>query len=421
MSHLNNFTPSQSDSENSDTTEFAGKPIISTMNKSTIVPFHAVDREWDMRVNVPTDQDLNNLRQAVEEQVRDSKFRYVLISGVEVGTRPYQDDYLIRHVHLALIYNNRVSKSSILKNLNIKQGHGYYLVPRNRAYPYSGWKKHHTKKETKVDENNLLEYEYGLLPPDREEKTEIVKRSEGEKKRKLDEIIVEMRKDIEAGNEEEAFKKFPRNFLTYGEKIKAMIVQKRDFFKTNGDPHIWLTGHPGDGKSALMQIIYPKYYNKNLDSRFFDLFKPEYHTHTLLQDLDHATVEKLGVQFLKTICDEAGFPVDQKYKTPQLARTTVLVTSNFPLEEVLPEDMKGRNENLIALKRRFWCIYIKDFLRSLDLKLLSKYEIQQLKKEGNKDPRRLFMAYDYLRDTPTGEPIPSAEELQQKVRDLYYK
>lgn len=388
---------------------------------STIVPFHAVDREWDARFNVPTDEDLNNLITAVEEQVRQSKLRYVLVSGLELGTRPYQDDYLIRHVHLALIFNNRVSKSAVLKNLQIKQGNGYYLVPRNRAYPYSGWRKHHTKTDTKVDEDVLFLYEYGQLPPDREEKTDIVKRSDGEKKRKLDEIIIEMKADIEAGNEDEAFRKFPRNYLTYGEKIKAMITQKRDFFKTNGDPHIFLTGSPGDGKSALMQIIYPLYYNKNLDSRFFDLFKPEYHTHMLLQDLDHAVVEKLGVQFLKTICDEAGFPVDQKYKTPQLARTTVLVTSNFTLADILPEDMKGRNENLKALHRRFWCINIRDFLRALNLKLLSKYEIQALKKAGNTDPRKLFLSYDYLRDTPTGEPIPTAEELQQKVRDLYYK
>ena len=141
----------------------------------------------------------------------------------------------------------------------------------------------------------------------------------------------------------------------------------------------------------------------------------------LLQDLDHATVEKLGVQFLKTICDEAGFPVDSKYKTPQLARTTVLVTSNFTLGEILPEDMKGRNENLKALQRRFWSVRINDLLRALNLKLLSKYEIQQLKKTGNADPRKLFLSYDYLRDTPTGNPIPDAETLQQLIRDLYYK
>lgn len=388
---------------------------------SSFVLFHHVDREWDARFNVPTDTDLHDLQAAIEEQMRDSKLRYVLVGGVEVGTRPYQDDYLIRHVHVCLVYNNRVSKSSIVKNLGIKAGHGYYLVPRNRAFPYSGWKKHHTKSETKVNPNETVLYEYGNLLPDRADQAqEVTKRSDVEKKRKLDEIIMEMKTDIEAGNDDEAFRKFPRNYLQYGEKIKAMLVQKRDFFKTNGDPHIWLMGAPGDGKSALMQVVYPKYYNKNLDTKFFDLFKPDYHTHMLLQDVDHATVEKLGVQFLKTICDEAGFPVDQKYKTPQLARTTVLVTSNFGLNDVLPEDLKGRQENLQALRRRFWCVPVTQLLRSLNIKLLSKYEIQQLKKAGNTDPRKLFPSYDYLRDVPTGEPLPSAEDLQKKIRDLYY-
>lgn len=387
---------------------------------SNFVPMHHVDREWDARFNVPTDHDLQELQRNIEEMVRDSKIRYVLIGGVEVGNRPFQDDFKIRHVHVAFIFVNRVSKSAILKNTGFKQGNGYYLVPRNRAYPYSGWKKHHTKEETKVDPSDRVVYEYGQLPPDREEKQEIVKRSEGEKKRKLDEVIHEMKDMIENGKDKEAFDLFPRAFLQYGEKIKSMISQKRRFFKTEGNPHVWLSGYPGDGKSALMQVIYPLYYNKNLDNRFFDLFQPDFHTHMLLQDVDHQTVEKLGVQFLKTICDEAGFPVDQKYKTPQLARTTVLVTSNFQLSDVLPEDMKGRNENLTALMRRFWCVNVRDLLRALNLKLLSKYELQQLKKEGNTDPRKLFMTYDYLRDVPLGEPLPEAKELQQKIRDLYY-
>lgn len=46
-----------------------------------------------------------------------------------------------------------------------------------------------------------------------------------------------MKDMINDGKEDEAFRKFPRNYLTYGEKIKAMLVQTRNFFKTNGDPH----------------------------------------------------------------------------------------------------------------------------------------------------------------------------------------
>lgn len=392
------------------------------MSESTFVPFHHVDREWDARFNVPNDEDLETLMLSVKAEATSGKFKYCLVSGVEIGHRPFQPDYLIKHVHLCLVYNNRVTKSSILKNLNVKQGNGYYLVPRKREFPYSGWKIHHTKPESKVNPASLMLYEYGTLPQDKSvPEAQVAARSAEEKKRKLDDIIIEMRQLIEAGQEEESFKKFPRNHLMYGEKIKAMVMQKRDFFKTKGDPHIWLYGLPGTGKSAVLQVIYPDYYNKNLDNRFFDRYLDGKHSHVLLQDVDHNVMEKLGVQFFKSICDEAGYPIDAKYKTPQIARLTVLVSSNFQINDVVPEELKGRRENLQALLRRFWSINIKDLLPILGLKLLSMYEINSLKKQGNLIPSKLFMCYDYLRDCPTGEPVKKAEHYQKLIREYFYQ
>lgn len=389
---------------------------------TNLVPFHTVDREWDARFNVPTEEDLQQLLKFIQVEVNAGKFRYCLVSGIEVGTRPYQDDYLIRHVHCCLVYNNRVTKSSIIKNLGIKTGNGYYLVPRKRDLPYSGWRTHHLKQESKLDRTQLSLYEYGVLPSDKTSpEHQITKRSDEEKKRKLDDIIIEMRSMIENGQSEEAFKKFPRNFMTYGEKLKAMVMQKRDFFKSKGDPHIWLWGNPGTGKSAILQVIYPKYYNKNLENRFFDRYLDDQHSHVLLQDVDHNVMEKLGVQFFKSICDEAGYPIDAKYKTPQIARLTVLVSSNFKIDDVVPEDLKGRNENMVALNRRFWIININQFLPIIGLKMLSKYEINQLKKNANLDPAKLFLSWDYTRDCPTGEPLKTPEEYQEIVRTAFYK
>lgn len=388
---------------------------------STNVPFHALDREWDARFNVPTESALNNLLEAIKGEFQAGKFRYVCVSGVEVGTKPFQNDYLIRHVHVALVYINRVSKASILKNLGVVQGHGYYLVPRNRALPYKGWIDHHKKVESKLDPSQLCLYEDGTCPLDKVGvSSQVTKRSDEEKKRKLDEIIIEMKGLIENGKEDEAFVKFPRNFLTYGEKLKAMISQSRDFFNSAGNPHVWLFGNPGTGKSALLQVVYPAYFNKNLDTKFFDRYDEKVHSHVLLQDVDHTTVEKLGVQFFKSICDEAGYPIDQKYKTPQICRLTVLVSSNFMINDVVPEDLKGRSENVKALHRRFFQVNIRDLLPILGLKLLSKYEISVLKKKGNTDPNKLFISWDYLRDCPTGEPLKSAEHYQDIIRDKYY-
>lgn len=389
---------------------------------TTFVPFHHVDREWDARFNVPVEEDVELLLANVKAEAQAGKYRYVMVSGIEIGTKPFQPDYLIRHVHIAFVFINRVSKSSILKNLQVKQNLGYYLVPRNKSLPYSGWIKHHKKTESKLDENSLSLYEYGTLPLDKTGVSDqITKRSDVEKKRKLDEIIIEMKDMIERGEDDEAFKKFPRNYLTYGEKIKSIIHQRRDFFQSSGNPHIWLHGAPGTGKSAILQVVYPDYYNKNLDTKFFDRYDSKTHTHVLLQDVDHGTVEKLGPQFLKSICDEAGYPVDQKYKTPQIERLTILITSNFTIRDVMPEDMPGRRENLAALERRFFAINVRDLLPVLGIKLLSKYEITQLKKQGNTDPKAIFIAWDYLRDTPTGDVLKTPEEYQQIIKDHYYK
>lgn len=389
---------------------------------STFVPFHHVDREWDARFNVPVDADVELLLANVKAESQAGKYRYVMVSGIEIGTKPFQPDYLIRHVHVAFVFINRVSKSSILKNLQIKQNLGYYLVPRNKSLPYSGWVKHHKKTESKLDETSLCLYEYGTLPLDKVGTSDqVTKRSDIEKKRKLDEIIIEMKEMIERGEDDEAFKKFPRNYLTYGEKLKSIIHQRRDFFQSNGNPHVWLKGQPGSGKSAFLQVVYPDYYNKNLDTKFFDRYDSKTHTHVLLQDVDHGTIEKLGVQFIKSICDEAGYPVDQKYKTPQIERLTILVTSNFGIRDVLPEDMPGRRENLAAIERRFFEVNIRDLLHCCGVKLLSKYEITQLKKQGNTDPKAIFMAWDYLRDCPTGDALKEPAEYQQMIKDAYYK
>ena len=382
------------------------------------VNFATQDRQWDARFNVQEPVDLERLVTAIRAEWDAGKLRYILIGGVEIGTRPYQDDYQVKHVHVAAIFANRVSKSSILKNWNIKQGNGYYLVPRNRDLPYSGWRSHHIKEFSKVDKSGIIVLELGELPTDEIKKKVVA--SENEKKRKVDEILIDMRTLIEAGEDKEAYNKYPRNYLIYGERIKAMVTQKKDFFKTNGDPHIWLYGHPGSGKTTILSFVYPNYFKKNLHNKFFDLYDPSIHDHVMLEDLDHDAVDRLGLNFIKTLCDETGFAIDQKYKTPQLARTTVLVTSNFTISDII-QDGLGIEENKAAIYRRFWHVNIYALLRVLGLKLLPKFDRQALQKEGNQDVSRLFISWDYAQDLPLCTPLQKPEHYQQLIKDSYYK
>ena len=139
----------------------------------------------------------------------------------------------------------------------------------------------------------------------------------------------------------------------------------------------------------------------------------------MLEDLDHEAMTRLSVNFIKTICDEVGFAIDQKHKTPQLARTTVLVSSNFRIEELI-EEGPGWQKNLDAVKRRFWQVNIYELLRLLHLKLVPKPILAELKKEGNMDMSRVFIDYDYVTDSPTGKPLGTPSHYQQVIRDYFF-
>lgn len=145
----------------------------------------------------------------------------------------------------------------------------------------------------------------------------------------------------------------------------------------------------------------------------------------MLEDLDHDAVDTLSTNFIKTLCDESGFAIDQKYKTPQLTRSCILVTSNFTIDEIIDQSEEanvfGKQANKAAILRRFWHINVAEFMRILGLKIIPKYEIQMLKKAGNTDPSRLFMTFDYTSSTPTGMPLESPEMYQEKIKSAYYQ
>ena len=386
---------------------------------TTNIAYKFEDRQWDCRFNVPTEEYLDEVVEAIKAEDTKGKFKYILIGGVEIGTRPTHTDYQVKHVHVAVIFHNRASKSSILKNWKIKEGLGYYLVPRNRELPYKSWREHHIKEFSKVDPTNLFLYERGELPTDGKRKRQ-AESSEEEKKLSNKEVLIAIDILLRESKDDEAFKLYPRNYLIYGERMKSRIHQKRDFFKTNGDPHIWLHGFPGTGKTTILQYIYPANYKKNLDNKFFDCFDEKEHTHVILEDLDPSAVERLGLQFLKTICDEAGYAIDQKYKACHLVQFNTLVTSNFTINQVIEVGTQGREQTRAALERRFWEVRVDNFLRALNLKLVPKFDRIQLKRAGNQDMSKLFMTWDYTSDCPMGCPLKSPEMYQTIIRETFY-
>jgi hypothetical protein len=100
------------------------------------------------------------------------------------------------------------------------------------------------------------------------------------------------------------------------------------------------------------------------------------------------------------------------------------VSSNFTIANIIDQSEEcnvfGKDSNKQALQRRFWQCNVGEMLRLLGVKLLPRYEINMLKKQGNTDPKKLFMSYDYIIDTPTGEELKTPEEYQQLIKDTYY-
>jgi hypothetical protein len=356
------------------------------------------DRQWDARFN-SEDEESDALLVMFAKRQPEGRFRYLFIGGPEIGTNPKQDDFGIRHVHLCILLHNPVARSTILSMFGITKG--YYLVSRNRALPYSGWRNHHAKITTKVDPTKCDLLELGELPPD--VKGNFTLRSEEEKKRKIDDVLVDIRDMLKKQKtEDEIFEMYPRNWMQYGEKVKAMMVQRKDFFKANGDPHIWLCGRPGSGKSSLIHYVYPDAYSKCLYNRFFDLYDPTKNLHVIIEDLDHAAADTLGLNFIKTLADESGFTYDQKYKAAQPARTVCIVTSQFTPTNIIGglEKQQEVGSQRQALNRRFWVLQATEMQRILGIKLRTSYELRMLKQEGNMDSGKCYMAWNYVDDMP---------------------
>lgn len=131
--------------------------------------------EWDIGLNLIVGEEsvgsaiikAYGEAQATKE---GSCIEYLLISGVEYTDQTKEGDNTTRgnpHVHVALVVKEPINKSQALSLLRpIRIGAKEYATPRNKTWPYYGWRIHHTKLDTKVDKNVRILYEYGTLPPD---------------------------------------------------------------------------------------------------------------------------------------------------------------------------------------------------------------------------------------------------------------
>lgn len=378
------------------------------------------DRQWDARFNIPDKTYLNDFLTNLKEYA-EKEMRYCLVGGLEVGVKNH--DQGVEHVHCIFVFHNARSSNAIIKNLKINKSLGYYIKARTRSLPFQGLIDHHKKEWTKKDKNSLCLYEYGE-PIVRDGPKCYQKRSELEKKMTRNDIMIHLRQLISEGREEEAFTLYPCEFVRSGEKLKSLFGGQKDDPRTKEVfPHMWIMGPAGTGKSRIVSLLFPNAFNKNLDNRFWDLYdrnNPD-HQFVSMEDVDPETFDRLGIQFFKTICDERGYPIDQKYKSPQPIKINAIISSNHSIKECISADTVGYEVTAAALERRYWQINIFDLLKLLNLKLLSKKELMWMKKCGNEDAAACFLTWDYINNGPLGEHLKTPEEYRSILRDYYYK
>jgi hypothetical protein len=127
--------------------------------------------EWDIRIDITPECTLDYVVQTIKDSITTGDIVYTLIGGLEepdimtqLKTMSTSDS---THVHIALVMLFEINRATALKICRgPKKLSDEYCAPRNKRFTYAGWVAHHTKTLSKVDQDHLIEYEYGTLPMD---------------------------------------------------------------------------------------------------------------------------------------------------------------------------------------------------------------------------------------------------------------
>ena len=355
------------------------------------------DRQWDIRINLaPGDGSLENARTELQwflDKCRAwDKIKYIFVGGIEVGENPSQDDFKRFHVHAALILFTPNTRRSVVHNLCLsvysnRQQRNYYLAKRNPFASFTGWRNHHAKEATKVDEE-IVSLEWG--EPPKEYASQLLKKGEPGKL-KQDDMLREIMQLFAQGKKDIAFQEYPALTLRYHAQITAMVKTRKELpAAIDHTPRLWIWGEPGTGKSAYIAWKYPKAFKKSMsrnEIQYWNGIDLDWHTHVYLEDIGPDAFQDLGMEQLKQWSDAShGYTIAMKYGAPIYGvNLPLVVTSNYKPTELLRPDQRFPMTEAAAITRRFEIIHIKDLLTREGVELKSKEELKELKKSKNAD------------------------------------
>lgn len=360
------------------------------------------DRQWDIRINLaPGDGSLEDavkeLAWFVDKCKAWDKIKYIFVGGIEVGDKPSQDDYNRFHVHVCLILFTPNTRRAVVHNLGLavysnRGPRSYYISKRNPFASFTGWRNHHSKLKTKV-QNNLIAYEAG--EPPKEYASQLLKKGEPGKL-KQDDMLREIMQLFAQGKKDLAFQEYPALTLRYHAQITSMVKTRLEQpVSIDHTPCLWIWGEPGTGKSAYVAWKFPKAFKKSLAKNevlYWNGIDLDWHTHVYIEDIGPEAFKNIGMEQLKQWADPShGYTISLKYGAPIMGVTLgLIITSNYQPGELPEEGMRYKRTEMEAIQRRFEIIHIKDLLKREKLSLKSKEEIKELKKAKNADFSKVF-------------------------------
>lgn len=360
------------------------------------------DRQWDIRINLaPGDGSLEDavkeLAWFVDKCKAWDKIKYIFVGGIEVGDKPSQDDYNRFHVHVCLILFTPNTRRAVVHNLGLavysnRRPRSYYISKRNPFASFTGWRNHHSKLKTKV-QNDLIAYEAG--EPPKEYASQLLKKGEPGKL-KQDDMLREIMQLFAQGKKDLAFQEYPALTLRYHAQITSMVKTRLEQpVSIDHTPCLWIWGEPGTGKSAYVAWKFPKAFKKSLAKNevlYWNGIDLDWHTHVYIEDIGPEAFKNIGMEQLKQWADPShGYTISLKYGAPIMGVTLgLIITSNYQPGELPEEGMRYKRTEMEAIQRRFEIIHIKDLLKREKLSLKSKEEIKELKKAKNADFSKVF-------------------------------
>jgi len=327
--------------------------------------------QWDIRINIESDEWFDRFLLWLPEYCSDGAVRYMHVSGIEIGENSDYSSYKKKHVHIALILHNYTSKRSVFNKL-IPATVGFYLEPRDKTKDLEGWLLYHMKAATKIQPEIPLLFEFGKFPTYKPKRTASEMSQSDEKKKKRKYADWERKKCLMRQNEWDQLDMEYPGFIysSMGQSMKREIMKQAndDFTRTlEGKLNNYIIWGPsGSGKSSSVALLYPDCYKKQKGSQYWDAYDKTEPGHSVVW-IDEMSKETLkcmtgkqdgGFEFLKELGDRYAVTVDEKYtKGYKIRPKSVIITMNEHPSTLLPD--RAVEVNKKALFRKFNIIYVE--------------------------------------------------------------